>query len=120
MSNIQQTGNISVLANNVQFKRTIKTKTNLASLIPIKSMMRLCCTRVVPSLSMRHLIVDLIPYCKSIQMAQSIFMLVQLLTPSIFIVLNLTRKPEPPFMGVSAICDFLRENEELQSEQELV
>ena len=119
MSNIQQTGNISVLANNVQFKRTIKTKTNLASLIPIKSMIRLCCARV-PSLSMRHLIVDLIPYCKSIQMAQSIFMLVQLLTPSIFIVLNLTRKPEPPFMGVSAICNFPRENEELQSEQELV
>jgi hypothetical protein len=36
-----------------------------------------------------------------------------------FVVLNPTRKPQPPFMGASAICNFLRENEELQLEQEL-
>jgi hypothetical protein len=68
---------------------------------------------------MRHLTVDLTQYCKSIQMAPSVFVLVLLQTQSIFVVLNLTRKPPPPFMGVSAICDFPRENEELQLEQEL-
>ena len=62
---------------------------------------------------------DLTQYYKSIQMAPSVFVLVLLPTPSIFVVLNLTRKPPPPFMGVSAICNFPRENEELPLEQEL-